>query len=167
MGRTIAEILACVATLPGCSIEPATELDPDIFETREGVQLPSGLGEFYRRCNGISLFTDREYPLFIHRFDELQRANPLIVGHPCEEDRSYHWFVIANDGNGDYISIDLSPERLGRCYDSHFTSHAARGQCPVVAVSFTDLLERAVANHGDYFWWLKDSFESLGDAYDG
>jgi hypothetical protein len=93
-------------------------------------------------------------------------ANPLIVGEPCEEDRSYDWFVIANDGNGEYLTIGLVPERVGRCYDSFFDRHGIPGSCPVVATSFTDLLRLTVENHGKHWWWLRDEHTLLGDAYD-
>ena len=65
--------------------------------------------------------------------------------------------------NGDYLGIDLDPERLGRCYDSHHEIHGLAGECPVIALSFSEfvgLLEAQAA------YWTLESFHSYGDAYD-
>ena len=40
------------------------------------------------------------------------------------------------------------------------------GDCPVIAKSFTELLSQLVKNKGKRWYWLKEDFESLGDAYD-
>jgi glycosyltransferase involved in cell wall biosynthesis len=39
------------------------------------------------------------------------------------------------------------------------------GECPVIAKSFTELLNQLVQNNGERWYWLKEDFESLGDAY--
>lgn len=37
---------------------------------------------------------------------------------------------------------------------------------PLIAHSFTDLLERLLKNQGNRWYWLEDHFQTLGDAYD-
>ncbi len=87
------------------------------------------------------------------------------------DDISWSWYVIAITDNGDHFSIDLSPERLGRCYDSFHETHALRGDTDVVAHTFTDFLERifqllkSCQSSGGY-WEDKLNSLRLGDAYD-
>jgi hypothetical protein len=68
--------------------------------------------------------------------------------------------------NGDYLTIDLNQERLGRCYDSFYDRHGIVGSYPTIAKSFTELLEQLFNNKGELLYWLNKDFPSLGDAYD-
>jgi len=36
----------------------------------------------------------------------------------------------------------------------------------IIATSFTDLIERLISSDGKLWYWLRDDFISLGDAYD-
>lgn len=112
------------------------------------------------------LFKNKEYHCQIVSPNEFVLSNPVIVGELVEEDLSSNWFIVGHDGNGDYISIDLHSKRLGKCYDSFWDRHGVVGECPVVARSFTELLNRLVQNNGERWYWLNEDFESLGDAYD-
>jgi cell wall assembly regulator SMI1 len=163
----ITQLLAQIARLRGCSVRPtAVSASVQAFEQEQGVKLPDDLREFVTLCSGVSLFEDADCPIHVFGLDKIRRANPVLAGIGGEGHPSYTWFLIADFENGNYISIDLSPDRLGRCYESSWATHSLVGQSPVVATNFTDLLRRAVDNQGDYLWWLKESFESLGDAYD-
>lgn len=127
--------------------------------------LPNDLREFYEVCGGLRLFQSAGYPVFIVSPNKLILANPVIVGDVYEDDISSDWYIIADDGNGDYFTIDLNSERLGRCYDSSHETHALPGETPIVALSFTDFLARMLANKGQYWYFLQPDFDSLGDAY--
>ncbi|MER2009602.1 MAG: SMI1/KNR4 family protein [Psychrobacillus sp.] len=133
----------------------------------EGDVLPNDLLEFYNVCGGVDLFADADFEVSIVSPDKFLLANPVIVGEKCEYDISSHWYIIADLGNGNFLTIDLHPDRLGKCYDSHWDSHGIVGSSTVVAKSFTDLLMRLFESKGDSWYWYKDDFESLGDAYDG
>ncbi len=128
--------------------------------------LPPDVRKFYELCGGVDLFPDRDYSHFFLPPDEVVLANPLLLGQRVEGDRSDSWYLIAHDGNGDYLTLDCGSERTGQCYDSFHETHVAAGQTPVIARSFTELLERCYANRGEYLYWLRDDFASLGDAYD-
>lgn len=97
---------------------------------------------------------------------EIVPANPVIVSEQTEGDISASWYILADDLNGDYFTIDLSRERLGRCYDSFGDSHAQVGDCKIVAASFTEFLMRMLDNAGRHWHFLQPDFASLGDAYD-
>jgi len=158
----VAEILQRIRGLAGCKVHPAQGL-PDVPQPHT---LPDDLRRFYSLCGGLSLLEDAEYPAFISRPKELVPANPVIIGEQVNDDISTSWYIIANDGSGEYLTIDLDPARLGRCYDSFSDRHGVAGSCPIIATSFTDLLERLVTNQGRHWYWLQPGFRSLGDAYD-
>lgn len=84
----------------------------------------------------------------------------------ANEDISSHWYIVVHDGNGDYITIDLHQDRLGKYYDSFWDKHGVPGDSPIIAKSFTELLDRLVKKNGERWYWLNEDFESLGDAYD-
>ncbi|MCR8630886.1 SMI1/KNR4 family protein [Paenibacillus radicis (ex Xue et al. 2023)] len=131
-----------------------------------GVALPSDLTSFYQLCGGGKFFTKSDHSISIVSPKEFVLANPVIVGDRCEDDISSGWYIIGSDNNGDYLTIDLHKERLGKCYDSFWDRHGVVGDCPVIAHSFTHLLIQLIENSGHSWYWLKDDFESLGDAYD-
>jgi hypothetical protein len=132
----------------------------------KGHELPNDLYEFFRLCGGMKLFFDFDYGITIVSPEEFVLANPVIIGEKAEYDISSSWYIIGRDNNNDYLTIDLSKPRLGRCYDSNWEIHGVAGSCPIIANTFTDLLERLVINKGKHWYWLQDEFASLGDAYD-
>ncbi|WP_129692043.1 SMI1/KNR4 family protein [Gottfriedia acidiceleris] len=131
-----------------------------------GHKLPNDLYEFFRLCGGMDLFIDCDYGLTIVSPEEFVLANPVIIGEKAEYDISSSWYIIGCDSNNDYLTIDLSKPRLGKCYDSNWEFHGVAGSCPIIANSFTELLERLVIDKGKHWYWLRDEFASLGDAYD-
>jgi hypothetical protein len=131
-----------------------------------GHVLPSDLAEFYDRCGGATLFVSAPYSATILPPERLVLANPVIVGRQFEEDISASWYLIMEDANGNYVSIDLHPKRLGRCYESFFDTHGVAGSCPTVARTFESLLAQLLAGKGERWFWMQPGFEPLSDAYD-
>lgn len=159
----IGELIEKIKNTPDCVVFPAKGL-PKLGNKSH--QLPNDLKNFYSICGGISLYISKECSIKIVEPSKFQLANPIIVGDLCEDDITSEWYIIADDENGDYLTIDLSPARRGRCYDSFWDRHGLVGDCPVIANSFIDLLERLFVNKGEYWYWYKEDFVSLGDAYD-
>lgn len=162
----IKEMLQDIKEIENCIVYPAEGLPENI---EEGDVLPEDVLEFYNMCAGMDLFTKADFGLTIVAPDKLVLANPIIVGEKCDYDISSHWYIIANLGDGNYLSIDLHPDRLGKCYDSHWDCHGVAGSSTVVANSFTDLLNRLLVSkgEGDSWYWNSGDFKPLGDAYDG
>lgn len=156
-------LLDDMAGTPGCRVSPPSG-QPVV---RQQERLPGDLEEFYRRCGGVWLFEGSHYEMRIVGPGELIRANPEIVGEECPEDITDSWYIVARGGSEEMLSIDCSPERLGRCYDSFWDTHGMAGNCPVIALSFTELLQRLFENRGAYWYWLGESAPSYGDAYAG
>lgn len=132
----------------------------------EGYALPVDLLEFYTACGGVSLFKGQIYSYRILQPTEMILANPILIGERAEYDITASWYLLASDQDNQYLTIDCFPNRLGRCYDSYIDRHGIVGACPIIAASFTDLLERLLRTQGGYPYWMRDDFVSLGDAYD-
>lgn len=156
-------LIDAMAADPGCKVMPPAGLP--VVEPSH--RLPADMARFYERCGGATISRGGGWEWQLLPPSQVVLANPLLVGERCEYDRSSEWFVVVGDSNGDYITIDLDPGRLGRCYDSYMGCHANRGGCSIVARSFTDLVGRLLADRdGCQPYWSRPGFESLGDAYD-
>lgn len=158
---TVSELIVQLANDESCDTIPSQGL-PNISE---GLDLPNDVQEFYQAFAGAVLYRDADYAIEIVRPQEFVRANPVIVGEDCPEDISFDWFIIAKSG-GQYVTIDLSQVRHGRCYDSFWDRHGVAGDCAIVAGSFTVLLERLMDGRGQRWYWLRDDYSPIGDAYD-
>lgn len=142
-----------------CKVLP-TQGIPDV-----DMPIPADVEGFYRLCGGAILYEGADYSIEIVPPCDFLRANPIIVGEDCSNDRSYDWFTIART-ESDYLTIDLNPARFGRCYDSFRDCHGIAGNCQVVATGFESLLKQLIDSHGEYWYWLKPGFRNLGDAYE-
>lgn len=135
--------------------------------------LPDDVREFYQLCGGVHMAEDTQYPIAIIPPTSCIPANPVLLGEVAElaqqaqgDDISWTWYIIADCGNGDYVTIDFDQERLGRCYDSFHETYGLVGETPIIAFSFTELLTRFYESRGQRWYWLRPDFIPLGDAYD-
>ncbi|RPD43598.1 SMI1/KNR4 family protein [Hymenobacter sediminis] len=160
--KNLEDFLATIASTNDCVV--AKRLSPLPLQIE--YSLPTDLQYYLENYSSIKLFKSAEYPLEIVGAEDFLRANPVIIGEEIEDDISNNWFIIATDGKSQYITIDLSKERLGKCYDSFWDRHGVAGEQPVIANSFTELLQNLYKNTGNYPYWLEEGFQSLGDAYD-
>jgi len=159
---TIDDQLAVISADAACQVrmpEGVPLLEPEHT-------LPQDVRRFYQLCGGVDFCPDRDFPLVVLPPREVVLANPVLVGRRVEGDRSDSWYLLACDGNGDYMTLDCGIERTGWCYDSFHETYGLVGQTPVIAHSFTELLARCYANRGAYPYWLRADFDPLGDAYD-
>ncbi|MCU0698197.1 MAG: SMI1/KNR4 family protein [Myxococcaceae bacterium] len=134
---------------------------------REGDRLPDDLAEFYRLAGGATLFEHSTYPIRVVGPEELVRANPEIVGSECPDDISDTWYIVARGGREEAITIDCHADRTGRCHDSFWDRHGVAGDCRIVALSFTELLQRLFDGGGGSWYWLGGGSPSYGDASGG
>lgn len=158
----INRLLSALSALPDCKVYPPTTLP----EVRSDLVLPDDLRYFYQCCGGCSLYSSTAYPVEVVPPERFKSANLQIIGEEVLDDITHSWSIICLGRSGEAISIDLHPHRLGTCYDSFWDCHGVPGDCAVIAASFSDLIERLLSNHGQYWYWLKDDFISMGDAYD-
>jgi antitoxin YokJ len=163
---TIDELVERIRQTPNCHVHPPAGL-PTVRPGTDD-RLPDDLVRFYTLCGGARLF-EGTYAFSIVDPAGVVQVDLDRLGKVYETDISASWYVVATSSQAilDALSIDLSEERLGRCYLSFFEYHRHKGDCPIVATSFGDLLERLLDEGGRYFHWWEKDFESLGDAYDG
>jgi antitoxin YokJ len=160
--KSIKSIISGISASSNCKVIDATGLPTLLGRGR----LPPELIDFYNLCGGIELCFGSEYSLKIVTPSQFRPANIEIFGERIEDDISSSWYVVAEGRSGEYVSVDLSADRCGRCYDSYVDRHGVAGSCPVIALSFGEFLERCWARLGSRFYWLEDQFQSYGDAYD-
>jgi hypothetical protein len=82
----------------------------------------------------IRIFLRKFYSINIVSPNKFLLANPILLTGISEEalrtskgDISWSWYIVGEGENGQFITIDLSPGRLGRCYDSFWDCHAMPG----------------------------------------
>src|SRR4051812_39376655 len=112
--RSIETAIALLTSTPTCALLPAAGIP--LLE--RALELPGDLKAFYSVAGGAELFEGSDYQFTILAPSEVISTNLRLLGTAVAGDVSDHWFTIATDGNGDYLSIDLSASHLGRCYDS-------------------------------------------------
>lgn len=127
--------------------------------------LPEDLRAFLERCGGLRFPSG----LVVGDPARLVPTAPIALG-PDEQvphgDPAATTNVIAEtgpEGTAERLVIDLSQKRMGRVYDGFWDVFGVAGSMVVVARSFTELLERLIA---DSSFWEAPEFEPLGDAYD-
>lgn len=158
----IRELLARVAAEPNCLVRQPAGMP----QVSQDFSLPQDLLEFYELCGGLDLFRGADFGISISSPEELKPSNLVILGESFPEDISHSWFIVAHTVDREHLSIDLSRERAGRCYDSFHETHGIAGSSPVIANSFSELLGRLLDSRGGHWYWLSPEFEELGDAYD-
>lgn len=152
MIEILEKVLAEIEAIEDCELYPVSQTSLDhLF-------LPTDLKYFYSKYGGAELFTESNFRIRIVRPEEFHVTNRVIYGEFGEdaliapsEDISWPWYVLAEYEGGNYISIDLSQERHGLCYDSGWVIHG--GNSYIVALSFTEFLMRVLSVQGETLYW--------------
>src|SRR2546426_11259926 len=108
----IQQLIAKIRNTPDCTINAPMGL-PIVNEPHV---LPDDLCSFYEACGGLSFFEKSEYSVFFFSPQKGVLGNPIIFWGFCEDDILLSWYIIAKDGKREYLTIDFSKERLGRCF---------------------------------------------------
>ena len=136
------------------------------LEAQLGFNLPADLKEFYGLCNGAMLFPDRGG--WRYRFvplEEMRRVRIDVLG--VDEDfgdvPTASWYSLCDVQDGNFVAIDLASTNgsfswIIDCFHEEF------GLGPIIALSFTEFVERALKSNGDYFW-LKPGRRSYGHTW--
>lgn len=161
-----------IEKLSDCKVYPPEGL-PKINSNHK---LPKDVEEFYTNCGGISLFESKPYSLRIVSPVEVSLANAVLIDKEIIDSEiekgtyyseiSTDWYIIVDLYDSDYIAIDFNEDRLGRCYQAFWDTYPLIGDTPIVAKSFENLLKYLIENNGQYWYFLEDDFEQIGDAYD-
>lgn len=156
----IDQLIHQIEKTPGCTVTPpqGQPITP--------LPLPKDLQRFYDICGGVMLFENSAAPLQISSPEHFVPSNQVLIGYLVGNDPSDNWYLIGKSGEEQLVSLDLNPQRLGRCYDSFWDRHGVVGSCSVVALSFSEFLQHALSARGSELYWLSTKFAPLGDAYD-
>lgn len=153
--------------------QPSSSLNADdrLHASPRLRDLPGDLQLFFSQHASLRLGGKRQRRLHILPLVQWRRSNQAVLGETVESDRSHHWWTLAQDDMGEYVSIDLSPERFGWCIDSFHELHGVAGSSPVLAHTFSALIAQclhSLAMPGDEgpMFWLRDGHVPLADAYD-
>lgn len=161
----IEEMINKFRTLPNCAVWPPNGLPV----TDASHPIPDDVLEFYRLCGGMSVFNEDRCGINIVAPEDVKPADSIILepktAHFRTNELSKDFYVIGYDEDSQWITIDLNPNRLGRCYESFWDSYAGPGTSPIIALSFSQLLEHFISFQDADFWDMPN-FEAYGDAYD-
>ncbi len=120
--------------------------------------------QLFAACGGVVLFAGGTYEARISTPASFVLSTPVVARVPWpQDDLSDSWYVLADCGGSQLVSVDLAPERLGRCYDSFWDRHAVAGSSTTIALSVREFLWRLARGESPY--WLEPNFRSHGDAY--
>jgi hypothetical protein len=144
-------------------------------QSRNDLMIPKSVTDFYSICGGLQLFQSSDNRIDILSPLEVMPSNQIILGEETynellldsELDRSMNWYTIGKYDN-EYISIDFSKNlfRNGYCYDSYHETHGIPGENKIISKTLEKLIEMVYKNNGEYpYYWLRDDFICLGDAY--
>ena len=164
----IEELLQRLSETEGCRVAPPLGLP----QLSPGLTLPDDLRTFYAVCGGAALFLDQGFGFRVVAPTEFEQANIAVLGRTYYEahraaldaDITNSWYIIARGtGPEESISIDLRSDRLGHCYDSFHEVHGT-ADSRVVALSFTELLDRLLSCNGRALFWELPGFRDYGPA---
>jgi hypothetical protein len=162
----LTELIEIIKLDKNCEVKPANK------EIILPTNIPNDLKEFYELTNGIKLFENEAYGITIVGREEFIPTNKHLFSddvnwEELEKEVCNKWYLVAKvDEMSQYISIDLTSERNGQCYDSYYETHSLQGDSEIIAKNFTELVTKLYQNKGQHWYWLQDDFEKLGDAYD-
>ncbi|SNR14165.1 SMI1/KNR4 family protein [Tenacibaculum jejuense] len=138
-------------------------------------KIPDDLDLFFKLTNGIRLFQNESFGIEIIGKEDFISTNKYlypkddIIWEELEGDITNEWFLIAkNPELAQYVSIDLTQQNFGKCYDSYLSTHGEEGMSEIVAHNFTELLWSLYHSKGkgDTWFWNKNDFKKIGDAFD-
>jgi antitoxin YokJ len=169
----ISSLLDALRRNDECYVLPA-----ETAPTVSGYDLPQDLSAFYALCGGVALYEHAGVGVRVVGPSRFVPATPFIVGDEVMReareagaivpDMSDDWFVIASaiQDSDVVVTIDMSTQRFGRCYDSSLGRHANPGYSTIIALSFTEFLARSIHARGLILYWDDPAFRPYGDAYD-
>ena len=141
---------------------PLPELQIRALEEKLEYTLPEDLRAFYRLCDGATLFGDE---FRIVSLAEVRRVTLDIFGE--EDELTPHtksWYSVCDVQDGNYVAADLASVEGSYCWLID-CFHESYSDGDVIALHFSEFLERALASRGRRFW-LSENFKSYGRLYD-
>ncbi|CAM1365328.1 hypothetical protein [Tenacibaculum xiamenense] len=167
--KDLKEIIKLISKDDNCKV---FKPNPKLIIKRK---IPKDLDLFFKLTNGINLFENEPFGIEIIGKENFISTNEYlypkddVIWEELEGDITNNWFLIAKSEElSQYISIDLTDNKNGNCYDSFLDTHGEEGLSEIVANNFTELLWNLYKSKGkgESWYWIKKEFEKIGDAFD-
>jgi cell wall assembly regulator SMI1 len=136
------------------------------IEARIGCTVPDDMRQFYSVLGGALLFEKSDAPYEILEPKLIRSvAADVLGGAASEATVPPSWFSICYVRDGNYVAIDLPAKQNGEVWliDCFHETIGLEDYSTVIALSFSEFLERALASKGDHYWL--DEHPSYGDAF--
>ncbi len=159
---TIDDLIHRLRQSPRCRVLPPAG-QPTLPER---FALPVDGTRFYELCGGVEFFERDPDSDSVPDYRMLPPAEVLdietaTVGESEEGPPIDGWFAVGADDNGEHVVIDLNDgDARGPCYDVFHETYFRPDHAHVVALSFTELLERLFARGRAY--WFDEGFQKYG-----
>ncbi len=139
----------------------------DKLERKYEYKLPRDLIEFYRRFKTVRLFCSENGSLY--RFVPANEIHPTridIYGNDINEFGPSTWLTVCDVQDGNYIAIDIGSKEGEKCnyIDCFHETFSIPGESTIIALSFTELLEKALAGGNENVYFLQNGFIGYGDG---
>lgn len=157
---TIDDLIRLMQQSPRCRLVPAVG-QPALPEP---FTLPPEVQRFYALCGGVEFFEQDGGPR--SRFRIVGPAEVVDICMATVGDAEFReppldgWFVVGEDDNSEHVAIELNKDGYGRCYDVFHETFCDPYSARVIALSFTELVERLFARGRSY--WFDDGFQAYG-----
>ncbi|NNB87409.1 SMI1/KNR4 family protein [Corallococcus exiguus] len=133
---------------------PATPAQIVAFEERVGWKLDEDLRAFYLHCDGAALF--RPWPdtnFWILPLAQVRRGRVAIQGRDADANGPPDWYALVDLQDTDFILVDVSQRRGPYpMRDGYHGTFPDPVHTKVIAPSFSEFLENALASEDDFFW---------------
>jgi hypothetical protein len=136
---------------------PAMREQVDALELRVGWKLDAETRAFYLHCDGAELFTSPDSPYRILPLEEITRVRLAMFAGDDDEFGSPLLYALCYVQDGNYVAVDTSgaaasSRPLRDCFHERI---ATPENCPIIASSFSQFLEQALASGGKLYWLQK------------
>ena len=134
--------------------------------------LPADLLAFYRSSNGAYLHESKGSGDFqvggrwwkwrVLPVEELRDIAAIYgIDETCPmADTLRQWIALVDVLDSDYLAVDVAPERSGQIIDCFHETIGWEGYHAIIAMSFTELLERLMESRDPY--WLEEGAVKYG-----
>lgn len=137
-------------------------------ERRIGCALPDDVRRFYSVLGGALLFDKSDAPYEIVEPKLIRPVAVDVLGDAATEVPVVppSWFSICYVQDGNYLAIDLPAKANGEVWliDCFHETIGLEEYSTVIALSFSEFLERALASKGEHYWL--GEHPSYGDAFE-
>ena len=157
----LGDLISAIQTSHRCELALSSAADQlDAFENRTGFSLPSDLRAFYLKIHRAEIAGGyRLLPV-----EHFERTGSALQGVEWADSEPPSWYAFCDVDDGDFVGIELerSVEGHHRIFDCDHEDVSTRS---VIAVSFSDFLQRALSAGGRLYYLGEGRFPTIEVPY--